>query len=144
MFNAFEYFSTIYQAAGLAKIYKASGISNVEDLLSDLTNSHVNCLIVRDSGDGFLNLHDRRLNTAYHTVYVFSKGKFNDHSANLTAKRNAMALAIALLDLMKSDAFDFGDPAYGLETSRIDYSEIGPIGQSYYGYSFSFTMEHEF
>ena len=144
MFNTFEYLSTIYQAAGLAKIYKASGISNVEDLLSDLTNAHENCVIVRDSGDGFLNLRDRRLDTAYHIFYVFSKGKFNDHSANLTAKRAAMALAIALLDRMKSDAFDYGDPAYGFEASRVDYAEIGPIGQSFYGYSFSFTMEHEF
>jgi hypothetical protein len=144
MFNAFEYFSTIYQAAGLLKIYKASGISNVEDLLSDLTNNPANCLVVRDSGDGHLNFKDRRLDTGYHTIYVFCKGKFNDHSANLAAKRSAMSLAIALFVLMKKDANNFGDAAYGFDASRVDYAEIGPIGTGYYGYSLSFTMEHSF
>jgi hypothetical protein len=144
MFNAFEYFSTIYAAAGISEIYKASGISNVEELLSNIGNPSDNCLVVRDSGDGFLNLHDQRLDTAYHTVYVFSRGKFNDHAANLTAKRTAMAKGIALFDLVKADAYDFGDPAYGFESSRVDYAEIGPIGNGFYGYSFSFTIEHDF
>jgi len=144
MFNAFEYFSTIYTGVGLSKIYKASGISNVEELLSDLTNAHSDCLIVRDSGDGFLNFRDRSLDTGYHTIYIFSKGKFNDHSSNLHAKRIAMSYAIALFWRMKQDAVDFGDPAFGFDPSRVDYAEIGPIGQSFYGYSFSFTMEHSF
>lgn len=144
MFNAFEYFSTIYEAAGLVNIYKASGIGNVEELLSNLSSAHSDCLIVRDSADGYLNLRDRRLDTGYHTIYVFSKGKINDASANLAAKRIAMGKAIALLDLMKLDAVDFGDTAFGFDASRVDYSEIGPIGQNFYGYSLSFTMEHDF
>ncbi len=144
MFNAFEYFETIYAAVGLLKIYKASGISKVEELLSDLTQNPDNCLVVRDSGDGSLDFKSRRLDTGYHTLYVFHRGKFNDHTANLTAKRNAMIKAIALFDLMKQDAVDFGDAAFGFDDSKVLYAEIGPIGIGYYGYSFSFTMDHSF
>jgi hypothetical protein len=144
MFNAFEYFSTIYASAGITEIYKASGITNVEELLSNIGNPADSCLVVRDSGDGYLDFEDTQLDTGYHTFYVMCRGKFNDHSANLTAKRSAMAKAIALIKLMKADSFDFGDAAYGLTASRIDYSEIGPLGAGFYGYSMSFTMQHEF
>lgn len=144
MFNDFEYFSTIYQAAGLLKIFKASGISIVEDLLKSFTNTPDNCLIVRDSGDGHLNFRDRQLDTGYHTLYIFQKGKINDPAANMAAKRAAMDKGIALFKLMKLDSEEYGDPAHGFDESKIDYSEIGPIGQQMYGYSFSFLMEHEF
>lgn len=144
MFNAFEYFSTIYTAAGIQAIYKASGITNVEELLSNLGNSADSCLVVRDSGDGYLDFEDTQLDTGYHTFYVMCRGIFNNHAANLTAKRNAMVKAIALIKLMKADAVNFGDAAYGLTASRIDYSEIGPLGAGFYGYSLSFTMQHEF
>ena len=144
MFNAFEYFSTIYQNAGLIQIFKASGISIVEDLLKSFSNTPDNCLIVRDSGDGHLNFRDRQLDTGYHTIYIFVKGKLNYPAVNMAAKRAAMLKGIALFKRMKLDAGDFGDAAYGFDDSKVDYSEIGPIGQQMYGYSFSFLMEHEF
>ena len=144
MFNAFEYFSTIYTAAGLAKIFKASGISMVEDYLKSFSSTHDNCLIVRDSGDGSLNFKDRQLDTSYHTIYIFEKGKLNDPAANMAAKRAAMLKGIALFKLMKKDAEEFGQSAYGFDDSKVDYAEIGPIGQQFYGYSFAFLMEHSF
>lgn len=144
MYDQYEYINTIYTAAGIGKIFKASNISIVEDLLKDFKATFPNCVIVRDAGDGNLNLKDRRLDTAYHTLYVFAKGKFNSPDDNMIAKRTAMQKAIALFDRMKLDAVDFGDPAYGFDASRVEYSEIGPIGQQYFGYSFSYTMEHDF
>ena len=144
MFNAFEYFSNIYQSAGINDIYKASGLSNVEELLANLAGLPDCVMVVRDSGDGYLNFRDRRLDTAYHSLYIFCKGKFNDHTANLTAKRTSMAKGIALFALMKRDAENFGDAAYGFDDFRVDYAEIGPIGKSYFGYAFSFTIEHSF
>lgn len=144
MFNQFEYINTIFSEAGIDKIFKASNISVVEDLLKSLSATYNSCVIVRDSGDGNLNFKDRRLDTAYHTLYVFVKGKFNSPDDNMTAKRQAMTKAIALFDRMKQDAGDFGDQAYGFDASKVDYNELGPIGQNYFGYSFSYTMEHEF
>jgi len=144
MFNAFEYFSGIYADNNIEKIYKASGISQMEGLLADLKAKYESCLVVRDSGDGHLNFRDRRLDTGWHTIYVMVKGKFNSPDDNLTAKRNAMQLGIGLFELMKLDSEYEEQAAYGFDDSKIDYAEIGPIGQNYYGYSFSFLMEHEF
>lgn len=144
MFNAFEYFSTIYAQVGLLKIFRASGISIVEDYLKSFQGGFDNCLVVRDSGDGHLDFKDRQLDTSYHTLYVFYKGKNNDPASNMAAKRAAMTTGIALFKRMQQDADYFGDNAFGLDDSKIDYNEIGPIGQNFYGYSFSYLMEHSF
>jgi hypothetical protein len=144
MYNAYEYiFAIAPSVPEIKKVYKASGLSALEDLLSDLRNNPDCCCVVRDSGDGYLNLKDRRLNNAYHTLYIFVKAKINDHDSRLSAKRNAMTTGIKLFNRMKLDGRDYGDPAYGLDFSRIDYSEIGPIGQQYYGYSFGYTFDSE-
>lgn len=141
MFNLYEYLLTIYHGVEvLQKIYRASGIADIEEMLSDLRNNPNCCLMVRDGGDGRFELRDRRLNTAYHTFWVFTRAKVNDHDSRLAAKRLSMAAGIRLIDCMRADAIDFNAPAYGLNDESIDYTEIGPIGQNYYGYSFNFLV----
>lgn len=144
MFDQYQYIETIYAGAGIEKIFRASNLSIVEEYLKSFGSTHSNCIIVRDSADGNLNFKDRQLDTAYNTLYIFVKGKFNDPAANMAAKRNAMQKGIALFKKMKADSADYGDPAYGFDSSKVDYVEIGPIGQQFYGYSFSYLMEHSF
>ena len=45
--------------------------------------------------------------------------------------------------LLKADANEFGDVAYGFDPARIDYSMLGPVGNGFYGYSFSFVIKNE-
>jgi hypothetical protein len=146
MFNLFEYLEPIQPTvAGIEKIYRVSSLVKLEEVLSDLRSNPVCCLVVRDSGDGFLNLKNRRLDTAYHMFYLMVRATdINSSAARLLAKRQAMATAIKLLDRMKQDAGEFGDPLHGFNDNRIDYSEIGPIGRNYFGYSFSFLIEQGF
>jgi hypothetical protein len=142
MYNAYEYISIIAEdVPSIKKVYRASGLSAMEELLSDLRNNPDCCAVIRDSGDGFINLKVRRLDNAYNTLYVFVKAKFNDHNSRLLAKRQAKTIGIALFDRMQLDARDYGDPAYGLDFEKIDYNEIGPIGKDYYGYSFGYTFD---
>lgn len=142
MFHLYEYLNNVYQDVEvLQKIYRISGISNIEEMLSDLRNNPACCLMVKDSGDGKLNLRDRRLNTAFHTFYVFTRAKVNDTESRVAAKRLSMHAGLRLLDRMREDADEFGSAAFGFNDQNIDYSEIGPIGQNYYGYGFSFTVE---
>jgi hypothetical protein len=145
MFNLYEYLVSIVAAVPqINATYRVSSLVQLEEALSNMRDTPNCALLVRDSGDGHLNLKNRRLNTAYHTFYVMYHAAVNDHGSRLAAKRNAMTTGVHLLDRMKRDALDYGDAAFGLDDSRIDYSEIGPIGNNYYGYSFGFTMQQGF
>lgn len=144
MFNLYEYLKTIKSdLTATDDVYKASGISKMEELLGSLRNSPKCVAVARDSGDGYLNFKDRRLDTGYHLFYMLVRAKVTDHTAVLQAKREAMSAGIELLERMKQDSTDFGDPTYGVDLSRVDYSEIGPIA-GYFGYSFSFLVEQSF
>jgi hypothetical protein len=145
MFNLYEYLETIVADVPLIKAtHRVSSLVQLEETLSNLRQAASCILLVRDSGDGHLNLRDRRLNTGYYNFYIMVKADVNDHASRLAAKRSAMQIGVQLFDRMKQDMHNFGDPAYGFDDSRIDYSEIGPIGNNYFGYSFGFTVQQGF
>lgn len=146
MFQAYEYFTTIApDVPEIKKVYRVSGISALEEVLTDVRNNPDCCLVVRDSGDGFLDLKDKKLDDAYHTLYIMVESKLNDHDSRMLAKRMAMATGIKLFERMKEDAVEFGQPAFGLNDSKIQYNEIGPIGgRYYYGYTFGYSMNNYF
>jgi hypothetical protein len=145
MFNLYEYLVSIVADVPLIKAtHRVSSLVQMEETLSNLRQAASCALLVRDSGDGHLDLHDRRLNTGYYNFYIMCKANVNDHASRLAAKRLAMQVGVQLLDRIKQDALDFGDPAYGFDDSRIDYSEIGPVGANYYGYNFGFTLKQGF
>lgn len=141
MFQSFEYFSTIVaQVPDIKTIYRCSGISSLEEVLTSLKSNPDCCLVCRDSGDGKLNLKDQEHSNTYHTIYVMVEAAINDHDARLAAKRRAFADGVAIFKLMATQCHNFGDPAYGFDASNIDYAEIGPVAMGYYGYSFGFTV----
>lgn len=145
MFNKFDYFSSILaDVPGILSIKRVSSITQLEEVLSDLRGIILPCLVVNDSGDGYLDLRDRRFMAGYHNVYVFTKARVNDSPSRVLAKQTSLDLGIALFDRMKLDSEEYGQPAYGLDDSRIDYSEIGPLADNCYGYGFGFSINNEF
>lgn len=144
MFALFEYLDSVKALLELEKIYRISGILQLEEFLNNLGDAEELVVFARDSGDGYFNIRDRRLDTAYHVFYVFQRADFNDNDDRLQAKRDAMAMGITIIEKLKADSGNFEDAAYGFNPARVDYSEIGPIARNYFGYSFAITMEHYF
>lgn len=144
MFALYEYLDSVKETLELEKIYRISGILQLEEFLTGLGDAGDLVVFARDSGDGYFNIRDRRLDTAYHVFYVFCRADFNDNDARLQAKRDAIAKGIAIVEKLKADSANFEDAAYGFNPVRIDYGEIGPIARNYFGYSFSIIMEHYF
>jgi hypothetical protein len=141
----YEYLNTIVADVPLIKAtHRVSSLVQLEETLSNLRQAASCALLVRDSGDGHLDLRDKRLNTGYYNFYIMCQASVNDHASRLAAKRLAMQVGIFVFDRMRKDTNDFGDPAYGFDDRRIDYSEIGPIGNNYFGYSFGFTVQQGF
>lgn len=141
MFNLADYLETILpQVPEVKKSYKASDISQIEELLGDIRNTPDVFFIVRETGDGYLNLKDRQLDAGYHNFFVLVRSTGNSDSRH-EAKKRAFQIALKVLKIMKSQSQDFGDPCYGVDFSKIDYMGHGPIGQDYHGYSFYFLTE---
>lgn len=142
MFNLADYLETILPEIPEVKtIYKVSDISKLEEMLGDIRNTPDCCVIVRETGDGYLNLKDRLLDSGYHNFFVFVMPKNKTSEARHEAKKEAMSRGVKILKKMKADSNDFGDPAYGTDFSKIDYMGWGPIGQGYHGYSFFLLTE---
>jgi hypothetical protein len=142
MFNLADYLEVILPTIPEAKkVYKASDITKIEEMLQDIRNTP-DCLIIsRETGDGHLNLRDRALDTGYHNFFVLQRAQTANSDSRHEAKKKAMNVALKIFRKMRSDAMDFGDPCYGVDFSKIDYMGHGPIGADYHGYSFFILVE---
>jgi len=143
MFNLADYLDTILpQVPEVKKSYKTSDLSQIEQLLGDIRNNPDIAIIVRETGDGYLNLKDRQLDSGYHNFFVMVKAGGNSESRH-EAKKRAFSIGLKILKIMKAESMDYGDPCYGIDFSKIDYLGYGPIGLDYHGYSFYFLIEQE-
>lgn len=141
MFDLYDYITTVVGAVpAIEKVYRTHGLSTLDEMMADVRNNPACCVVVQEGADGRLNLRDRRLNTAYHNFWVLVRAKQNDNNSRMTAKSLAMQRGVQLIDRMRDDDSEFGQPSYGLDDENIQYGEVGPIGQNYYGYSFSFVV----
>jgi hypothetical protein len=141
MFNLADYLENVLpQVPEVKKIYKTSDLSQIEQLLGDIRNSPDVAIIVRETGDGYLNLRDRQLDSGYHNFFVMVRSTGNSDNRH-EAKKKAFQIGLKVLKIMKSQSNDFGDPCYGIDFSKIDYLGIGPIGDNYHGHSFYFLTE---
>jgi len=142
MFNLADYLDNILPLVPeVKKTYKTSDLSQIEQLLGDIRNNPDVAIIVRETGDGYLNLKDRQLDSGYHNFFLVVRSNGKNSDDRHLAKKKAFEIGLKVLRIMKSQSADFGDPCYGIDFSKIDYLGIGPIGMDYHGYSFYFLTE---
>jgi hypothetical protein len=144
MFDALEYATLRAELLpGIKAIYSCSGLAEMEGMLQNLRNPATPVLVVEDSADGYLNLEDGNFSNEFNTVYILDRVKMNDSADRRRAQKLTFELGKKFFSQLGKDATNFGDIAYGFDTRRIDYSKLGPIGNGFYGYSFSFVIKNE-
>ena len=144
MFDVLEYSkSRTEQLPEIRAIYSCSGLAALEEMLQNLRNPVTPVLVVEDSADGYLNLEEGNFADEFNTVYFLDKVKLNDCADRRRAQKVTFALGLKFFSQLGADAIDFGDVAYGFDRSRIDFAKLGPVGNGFYGYSFSFVMKNE-
>lgn len=144
MFDALGYAkSRAAQLPGIKAIYACSGLAEMEGMLQNLRNPVTPVLVAEDSADGYLDLENGNFSNEYNTVYFFDKVKLNDSADRRRAQLATFALGLKFFSQLVKDAGEFGDLAYGFDRSRIDFAKLGPIGNGFYGYSFSFIVKNE-
>jgi hypothetical protein len=144
MFDTLEYAkSRAAQLPEIKAIYACSGLAEMEGMLQNLRSPATPVLVVEDSADGYLDLENGNFANEYNTVYFFDKVKLNDSADRRRAQKSTFNQGLKFFALLGDDAKEFGDVAYGFDKSRVDFSRIGPVGNGYYGYSFSFIVKNE-
>ncbi len=144
MFDALEYAkSKASLLPEIKAIYACSGISEMEELIQKMRDALTPVIMVEDSADGYLDLESGNFDNEYNTIYFLDKVKLNDSADRRRAQKLTFNQGLKFFALMGDDAKDFGDVAYGFDKSRVDFSRIGPVGNGYYGYSFSFIVKNE-
>ena len=144
MFDALQYSRTIAPLIPeIQKVYSASGIAEIDELLQDIRAAAHPVLMVEDSCDGVLSLESGNYADEYNTVWFLDRVKLNDSPDRRRAQELCFGLALKYFKQMKADGQNFGDATYGFEPKNITFNRVGPIGNHYYGYAFSFIVRNE-
>jgi hypothetical protein len=125
-------------------ILRTSGISEMEEMLQEkLRTLLLPVIVTEDDGNGFFALDRGNFDSKYFTFYVFDMPKQADSTSRKEKLLVCRKAALKLLKEMKAKSLNFGDPFYGLDFSRIDYQQLGPIATGLHGYSFSYMFHDE-
>lgn len=125
-------------------ILRTSGVSEMEEMLQEkLRSLQLPLIVTEDDGNGFFALDRGNFDSKYFTFYVLDMPKPADSTSRKEKLLVCRKAALKLLKEMKAKALNFGDPFYGLDFSRIDYQQIGPIATGLHGYSFSYMFKDE-
>lgn len=124
-------------------VKRISGLRELEEMLQDLRGIQYPLILAEDKGDGFLSFSGRNLDNGYHSFYLVSKAKIENSASRTEVQALCMALGKKLFKKMLADSENFGDPAYGFDSSRIDYMRVGPLVNNFHGYSFSYINKDE-
>jgi hypothetical protein len=124
-------------------VKRISGLRELEEMLEDLRGLQYPLILAEDKGDGFLSFTGRNLDNGYHSFYLVSKAKIENSASRTEIQAQCMVLAKKVFKQMLADSMNFGDPAYGFDTSRIDYRRVGPLVNNFHGYSFSYIVKDE-
>lgn len=144
MFDALEYArNKAPQLPDIKAVYSVSGLADMDELLQNLRSAATPVICVEDSADGYLDIEDGNFANEYNTVFILEKVKTNDSTDRRRAQELCYTLGKKFFALMAADAREFGDAAYGFDRQRIDFARVGPVGNGYYGYSFSFVIRNE-
>lgn len=144
MFDALQYSKNIAPLIPeIQKVYSASGIAEIDELLQNIREVAHPVMMVEDSSDGVLSIENGNYADEYNTVWFLDRVKLNDSPDRRRAQELCFALALKYFKQMKKDSQNFGDATYGFETKNITFNRVGPIGNHYYGYAFSFIVRNE-
>ena len=144
MFNQYAYLDSIKGVAPeLEAIHRVSGMRNLEEPLENIRNLKDYMLLVEDDDDGYFDLDDKNADHGFRTFYVIGRAKLNDSNSRTQVQKQCKLSALKLFKQFKADSHNFGDPAYGYDSSRIDYRRIGPLVENYHGFAFSYVITNE-
>ena len=131
------------------KFFRCSGIANVEELLSNLTNANGIILMADiNLGGTVIGNTESFTDIPVFTYHVMMQAAFNDMQLQDEAKKTCKTIGMNILAKLKYDRHqdNFSNGTSGLralDLSRIPYDTIGPIANGWYGCMFTFRIHQK-
>jgi hypothetical protein len=125
------------------RFFRITGLTQLEELLFNLSDASYPALMVVNNQDGNLadkSPSDNVVDIPYYSFMVIDKADFNDHDQVESVKENCKALGLKIISRMIRDKRNMKNGLVFLDVSSISYSTFGPIADNTYGVSFSFTV----
>jgi len=125
------------------RFFRVSGIGQLDEMLSSLSQMQFPALLVHNNHDGSIgdrSTSNNYLDTPYYVFYVVEHAPLDDFDAHETVKANCKAIGLKILARMVRNKRDMLYGLTFLDFRNITYQTIGPIGDNCYGTMFSFTV----
>lgn len=146
-FDPIDYFQTIQEELlelqGDYRFFRVTGLSHLEELLSNLRKVTYPVLCVDDTQDGFITeaggcYYDSR----YYSIFILSKVNVNDDADRGTKMAECRTVFRKILTRLVRDSTEFANELIYLHPDRIKYDEVGYIANNLFGIHFGFTIEN--
>jgi len=127
------------------KFARISGLTQLEEFLSNISKLQFPALLVHNNHEGRLGdpgRSDNYLDSPYFVFYVVKHAEYDNHDAQQEAKESCKNIGFKIIARMLRDKRNPVSNAglMFLDFSNIPYQTIGPIGDNCFGVMFSFTV----
>lgn len=145
-FDPITYFQTIQtqlkELTGDHRFFRVTGLSHMEEILTNLRKAVYPVMCVDDSQDGIVieaggGYYDSR----YYSVFILSKVKIHDDADRNTKMATCRAIFFKILSRMVHESAEFGNGMVYLHPDMIKYDEVGYLADDLFGIHFGFTVE---
>jgi hypothetical protein len=129
--------------AEVPKFFRVSSLTQLDEVLANLTTMGQTVLIVHDNTEGSIgdrNISNNYLDSPYYLFYIMKHVALDDFDAKANAKKECKAIAIKIISKMLVDKSRSRSGLLFLDFTNIPYQGIGPVGDNYYGIMVSFTV----
>ncbi len=133
--------------AGSRSFFRVSGLAGMEELLTNpKCKDHI--LMIEDQDDGSFvdpghNVIDERIVSGYILERVKDS---TDFDALQTARAKCKSTMIKILSRLNKDGANWHNNSKGLrgfDIYNFRYYSVGPLGQTFHGIRFSFTLDEQ-
>lgn len=143
-FDLYNYSKSILSEVGLKDIKRCSGLMNLEEVLSNISNLKPPLLVVENSSDGYFNLTDRNFDNNYFNIFFLAPAKTNNAEDIHRVVNMCKSIAKQYFLKMKQDEEILLNDNIFLNADRISYSKIGPLISNFWGFSIGFELTEDF
>lgn len=132
----------IGHSATSPRFFRASGLAQLEELLTNLPDAVFPAMVVHNNEEGVLgdsrsdNYHD----TPYYAFYIVDRVPISDHDAREQAIAASKAIGLKIFARMLRDRRNNLNGLTQLNFGNVPYQTIGPIGDNCFGVMFTFTV----
>jgi len=125
------------------KFFRISGLMQLDEVLSNLSEMSFPALLVHNNTDGTIadrGVSDNYVDSPYYVFYLVGHVEHGNHQQQEEVKARCKLIGMKILARMLRDKYRGNHGLTFLQFNNIPYQSIGPVGDNCYGVMFSFSV----